>query len=119
MDLDVFFTGRELSRRLFETVRAAVEEAGPAEMRISKSQIAFRRRRGFAWVWLPAMYLRRSNTAPLVLSLALPCHDPSPRWKQIVEPAPGRYMHHLEIYATDKIDDQVRMWLKQAWESAG
>jgi len=28
-------------------------------------------------------------------------------------------MHHLEIYSTDKIDDQVRMWLKQAWESAG
>ena len=118
MDPDEFFTGRELSRRLFETVRAAVEEAGPAEMRISKSQIAFRRRRGFAWVWLPAMYLRRSNTAPLVLSLALPCHDPSPRWKQIVEPARGRCMHHLELHSVNDLDQEVKDWLQSAWSAA-
>lgn len=63
MNLDDFLFGRELSRQLFASVRAAVEAAGPSEMQVSKSQIAFRRRRGFAWVWIPGGYLRGA-TAP-------------------------------------------------------
>lgn len=118
MDLDEFFSAQELSRQLFDTVRAAIDQTGPAEMRVSKSQIAFRRRRGFAWVWIPARYLRRGNTAPLVLSLALPFRDPSPRWKQVVEPYPGRFIHHLEIDGTGEIDDEVKTWLNLAWSSA-
>ena len=42
----------------------------------------------------------------------------SPRWKEIVEPAPGRFTHHLELYFADDVDDQVRCWLHEAWESA-
>ncbi len=71
MDIDELFSGREQARLLFEAVRAAIEAAGPSRMQVSKSQIAFRRRRGFAWVWIPGRYLRYSNTAPLVFSLTL------------------------------------------------
>jgi hypothetical protein len=112
-----YFADRDFSRQLFSAVRAALEQTGPAEMRISKSQIAFRRRRGFAWVWIPGRYLR-GDTAPLVLSLALPFRDPSPRWKQVVEPYPGRFMHHLELREPNEIDDQVRIWLKRPWDNA-
>ncbi len=118
MDLDDFFSGQELSRQLFDAVRSEVDQTGPAEMRISKSQIAFRRRRGFAWAWMPARYLR-GKAAPLVLSLALPFRDPSPRWKQVVEPYPGRFMHHLELREPGEVDDQVRVWLRLAWIEAG
>jgi len=62
-------------------------------------------------------YLRR-NTAPLVLTLSLRRRDASPRWKEIVEPYPGRFTHHLELYSRDDIDDQVRLWLREAWGSA-
>jgi hypothetical protein len=47
VDLDVFFSGQSLSRQLFDAVLAAIEATGPAEMRVSKSQITCRRRRGF------------------------------------------------------------------------
>ncbi|NTU80464.1 MAG: hypothetical protein HGA45_13975 [Chloroflexales bacterium] len=95
-----------------------VDALGPASLRTTKSQIAFRRRRAFAWVWMPDRYLRRP-AAPLVLSLALPWRDGSPRWKQVGEPAPGRFMHHLELYDLAELDDEVHTWLHQAWEAAG
>jgi hypothetical protein len=113
MTLEEFFEGQELSRQLFDAMRGMIEKLGPVELRVTKSQIAFRRGKAFAWAWMPGKYLRR-KAAPLVLSVSLPERDASPRWKQIVEPAPGRFMHHLELYAIDEIDDEVRAWLQVA-----
>ena len=118
MTLDEFFSGYEESRKLFEALYRAVGAIGPAELRVTKSQIAFRRRVAFAWAWLPARYLR-GWVAPLVLTLSFRQRDASPRWKEIVEPAPGRFTHHLELYAVTDIDDEVRDWLRGAWGVAG
>ena len=117
MTLDEFFAGQDESRRVFEILRAAVEAIGPTELRITKSQIAFRRQRAFAQAWMPGKYLR-GDLVPLVLSLSLSRRDPSPRWKQIVEPAPGRFTHHLELRSHADIDDEVRTWLQEAWVNA-
>ena len=117
MTLDEFFAGRDESRQLFEAVRRAVDEIGPAELRVTKSQVAFRRRKAFAWVWIPSQYLRR-QTAPLVLTVGLRYRDASPRWKSIVEPYPGRFTHHLELYAAVEVDEEVRRWLREAWAAA-
>jgi hypothetical protein len=102
---------------LFAALRGMLAALGPVELRVTKSQVAFRHRRGFAWAWMPGKYLR-GQAAPLVLSVALPERDPSPRWKQIVEPAPRRFMHHLELYTPEDLDDEVAAWLKEAWEAA-
>jgi hypothetical protein len=117
MTVESFFAGQEEARLLFEAVRQSVEAAGPAELRVSKSQIAFRRRRLFAIVWMPSLALRR-KAAPLVLTLALRSRSSSPRWKEIVEPAPGRFTHHLELYIVTVIDDEVRGWILEAWQAA-
>jgi hypothetical protein len=118
MTLDDFFAGRDESRRIFEVLRGAVGALGPSEMRVTKSQVAFRRRRAFAWAWMPGAYLR-GKQAPLVLTLALRRRSSSPRWKAIVEPAPGRFTHHMELRFGDEIDDEVRAWLQEAWADAG
>lgn len=76
-----------------------------------------RRRRAFAWVWMPDRYLR-GRSAPLVLSIGLPWREDSPRWKQVAEPYPGRFMHHLELYDPAEVDDEVCTWLRQAWQAA-
>jgi hypothetical protein len=114
-----FFTGRPLAQGLFRLIVAAQEAIGPASVRITRSQIAFSRRRAFAWVWTPDRYLRGHNIAPLVLSVALPARDGSPRWKEIVEPARGHIMHHLELRDPAELDDEVHGWLRRAWEAAG
>ena len=118
MTIETFFAQQTLSQQIFEAVRAAIEQIGPAEMRVSKSQIGFRRRRVFASVWMPEQYLRR-KAAPLVLTLSFRHRDSSPRWKEIVEPAPGRFTHHLELYTVEEVDAEVVEWIRQAWEAAG
>ena len=52
----------------------AVRALGPVEVRVSRSQVAFRRRRGFAYVWRPGRYVR--SAVPAVLSVVLPARDP-------------------------------------------
>jgi len=118
MTLDEFFAGHGQPRRIFDALLAAADELGPVELRVTKSQVAFRRRTGFAWAWIPQMYLA-GRVAPLVLSVPLRRRDESPRWKEVVEPYPGRFMHHLELRDPSEIDAEVRGWLAEAWESAG
>lgn len=117
MTPDELFADKALPKTLFAAVQREVEALGVASIRATKSQIAFRRRRAFAWVWMPGQYLK-GRTAPLVLTVALPWRDRSPRWKEIVEPVPGRFTHHLELNDPADIDEEVRGWLRQAWEAA-
>jgi hypothetical protein len=118
MTLDEFFLGYKKSRQLFEAVYRIVQAIGPITVHVTKSQIAFRRRRALAWVWIPAKYLR-GPSAPLVLTLAFRSRDRSPRWKEVSEPRPGRFTHHLELRFVKEIDAQVRQWLREAWLMAG
>lgn len=118
MTLDDFFAGHEESRPLFEALRHAIEALGPIEYVVSKSQIAFYavgHKSAVARVWLPTQYLQRG--APLVLTLGFRYRDPSPRWKEIVEPQPGRFTHHLELWALTDIDADVRRWLQAAYSA--
>lgn len=116
--IDAYFEGHPASRELFDAVASRIAELADTTLQASKSQVAFRRQRAFAWVWRPDDYLH-GHHAPLVLSLDLPRRDNSPRWKEVVEPRPGRFMHHLELRAPAEVDDQVAAWLAEAWAAAG
>lgn len=115
--LDEFFSGFEDALPIFYTLHAAVVACGAVDMLVTKSQIAFRRTKAFAWAWVPDRYLGGGH-APLVLSLSFSDRNGSPRWKTIVEPAPGRFMHHLELYSPAEVDEEVRGWLQKAWQAA-
>jgi len=116
MTPEEYLTGHPLAQDVFDTVRALTAETG-AEVRTTTSQIAFRRRRGFAFLWLPGRYLAHP-TADVVLSVDLGRHDDSPRWKEVAHPAPGHWLHHLEIHALPEVDDEVAGWLREAAERA-
>ena len=117
MTLDEFFAGQDLSRQLFDKIAALVNAMASVEIRVTKSQVCFRRRKAFAWVWMPGMYLNR-QVAPLVLTFVFHHKDPSPRWKEIVQPSPGHFTHHLELYSLEEIDDEVAGWLRYACENS-
>jgi hypothetical protein len=118
MTLEEFFCGFETSRSLYDALSQLIASVGPSTVRVTRSQVAFARRRTFAWAWVPRRYLLDAST-PLVLSVALDRHDDSDRWKEVVEPAPGRFMHHLELHQESDLDSQVRAWLAEAWSSSG
>jgi hypothetical protein len=91
MTVDEFFAGQPEAMRFFKSVCRVIDTFGDIELRLTKSQIAFRRGKSFAWVWMPGKYLHGRPVAPLVLTVSLPYHDPSPRWKQVVGALPGAY----------------------------
>jgi uncharacterized protein DUF5655 len=118
MEAEAFLAGHPLGLEVYRRVRALVEGFGPVEVRVSKSQIAFRRRRGFAYLWLPGMYLAKP-AAEVVLSIAVRRRIDSPRWKEVVQPAPTTWMHHLEIRDVADLDGEVAGWLLEAAKEAG
>ena len=102
---------------IYRAVQAAVARIGQAETRVSKSQVGFYRRHPFAAVWSPGKYLA-GDRPPLVLSLFLKRRDASARWKEVVQPAKGRFTHHVELRSSRDVDDFVRARLKEAWDGA-
>jgi hypothetical protein len=111
------FAGHPTALAVYGVVRRLLDDMS-VEVRTSRSQVAFRRRRGFAYLWLPGRYLR--NPGPdVVLSIVLGRRDDSPRWKEVVRPSPGHWMHHLEVRDPAEIDDEVAAWLREAADRAG
>ncbi len=112
-----FFEGYAESRRLYSRLWQMLARLGKVKPRVTRSQIAFRRRKAFAWAWIPGRYLK-GKVAPLVLTIVRRDRDPSARWKEVVEVTPGCFMHHLELNSSRDLDAQVRAWLGEAWEDA-
>ena len=110
------FAGFPESLAICQAVQQVIAGLGEASMRTTKSQVAFRRRRGFAYAWRPGQYV--ASDVPLVLSIALPTRLDSPRFKEVVHPSPKVWMHHLELDEVSEVDDEVSGWLSQAWERA-
>jgi hypothetical protein len=115
--VEAFFEGHAKSRQMYESVVRQIATIGKATIRVSKSQIAFRRKRNFAAIWRPGKYLT-GHVAPLVLTISFSYRNSSPRWKQIAQVAPNRFTHHLELFKTSDVDAQVQRWLQEAWDAA-
>lgn len=126
-EVEEFCTGVPLAREVYDVLVGVVDGLGgtggpPVAVTVSKSQIAFRRRTAFAWIWLPGRYLARP-AAPVVVSIALARRDPGPRWKEVVQVGGGRWMHHLEVHAVGEVDPAVDARLAalvaEAYDGAG
>lgn len=94
------------------SVLDATSGIGPVEVRTTKSQVAFRLQRGFAYVWRPGQYLERPG-AEAVLSIALGRRVDLPRFKEVAHPASTVWTHHLELHEPGDV-----AWLRQAADAA-
>lgn len=110
------FEGFPEALAICRAAQEAVSTIGEASMVVTKSRVAFRRRRGFAYVWRPGQYV--NSDVPAVLSIALPHKVTSTRFKEIAHPSPKMWMHHIELHAVSELDDQVLGWLTEAYTSA-
>jgi len=96
--------------------QGAVSRFGEASMTVTKSQVAFRRRRGLAYVWRPGQYV--DSDVPAVPSMALPHEVSSTRFKEVAHPSTNTRMHLIELHEASELDDQVLGWLSEAYVSA-
>lgn len=112
-----FFDGFPEGRAVYRRVARCAQALDGVTTRVTGSQVAFRRRRNFAYVWRPGRHLR--STVPAVLSFALPYALASPRLKEVAHPAPRVWMHHVELNAPGEVDPEAEEWIRRAWEEAG
>ncbi|MFI6869742.1 DUF5655 domain-containing protein [Nocardia sp. NPDC050406] len=115
--VEEFFDGSDEAIAIAEAVCTAIDDLGSADMRITKSQVGFRRKRAFAQLWKPGQYVK--SEVPVVLTLELPHELKSKRFKEVAHPADGHWTHHLELSDPGAVDDQVRSWLSEAYDAAG
>lgn len=113
---EVFFGESLIGLQIFEAIQRTVDAIGESTIRVTKSQIAFRRRKGFAYVWRPGQYVK--NDAPAVLSIALGREVTSDRIKSVAHPHPTVWMHHLELRDPGEVDEDVRELLCEAHRRA-
>jgi hypothetical protein len=118
MEVWEYFAGHPLGLVAHQRVLDLLAPYGDVGVRVGRSQVAYRRRRGFAWLWLPGRYLAHPS-AELVLSVSLGRHDSSTRFKQVVNPAPKHWVHHLEVAKAEDLDGEVAGWLRAAAARAG
>lgn len=111
------FSGSPRGLELFHAVERLLASPAPAAVRTTKSQVAFCGKRAFACLWWPGRYLR--SDVPAVLSIALPRRLDSSRFKEVIAPSPGWWMHHLELRDEADLDAEVQRWLAEARAEAG
>jgi hypothetical protein len=115
-----FFEGQPGGLRAYRRVRDLLVPNGPFDVRATETQVAFRRRRGFAYLWQPGRWLTDPDAA-LVLSVGTSEPIGSDRFKEVVHPTPTVWMHHLELHdleALTELDDEVADWLHRAYGDA-
>ena len=114
-----FLAGTAVGLAAFAWVRSVLTDGGfEFTVRTSKSQVAFHRRRGFAYLWRPGQYLRHPR-AQVVLSMALGRELPATRFKEVTRSAPAIWMHPLEVRSVEDLDEEIADWLREAAEAAG
>ncbi len=111
----LFFDPLPAALPLYEAFSAKLLAQFPGvTIRVSKTQITFQARYGFAFV-----SLRRMKGCPpvfLILTLGLGRRLDSPRVAAAVEPYPGRWTHHFILSAPEQLDDELWAWVREAWE---
>ena len=111
------FEGFPETLAVLSVLAEAVTGLGEVSMTVTKSQVAFRRRTGFAYLWRPGQYL--ASDVPAVVSIALDREVESARFKEVAHPSAAVWMHHLEVRDPSQVDDEVRGWLAEAYAGAG
>ncbi|MEN5074400.1 DUF5655 domain-containing protein [Isoptericola cucumis] len=89
------------------------------QVRTTKTQVAFRRRRGFAFVWPPWVGVRDHVDAPAVVSFSLGRELASPRVRQVAHPSSRVWVHHVEVRDPAELDDELAGWVREAYDAAG
>lgn len=90
---------------------------GPIDVAATKTQISFRARIRFAYLWFPNR-VRGTGKPEMFLTFDLRRPEPSPRIKERVNPRSDLWVHHFSLRKRDDFDAEVRGWLREAFTSA-
>ena len=120
MDSDIlYFSGERMEALpMYEQLEEAILTRIPnVKIKVSKTQITFANKRGFAFVSFNPC--RRAKDRPAVwvtISFGLGYRKESPRIDVATEPYPGRWTHHVMVGSAEEIDEELLGWIQEAAE---
>ena len=117
-DILFFFNGHMDAVFLYERLETLILEQIPdVKIKVSKTQISFSNKRGFAFVSFNPC--RKANERPVIwmtVTLGLNHRKESPRIDVATEPYPNRWTHHIMVGSEEEIDAELMDWLREAAE---
>ncbi|MBQ8852310.1 MAG: hypothetical protein IJZ66_07735 [Oscillibacter sp.] len=121
-DILFFFRGHTDALPLYQQLETLILQQTPAAgIKVSKTQISFSNRRGFAFVsFNPCRKAKDRPPVWMTVTFGLNCRKDSPRIDAATEPYPSRWTHHVMVGSLDELDEELMGWLREAAEfSAG
>ncbi|MGE5041707.1 MAG: DUF5655 domain-containing protein [Candidatus Levyibacteriota bacterium] len=110
-----FFSDNSVQLHLFDAIKKYISSLGVVKIKVTKSQISFSNKRQFAWVWLPMPWDTGRPKNSIVLSFSLGERVMHPQIVEVVEPYPGRFMHHVIMEKEAELSGAVKKWLQTAF----
>lgn len=101
---------------LYHAFEAAVLSAfEDVRIKVSKTQISFSNRYGFAYASPPH---RKHKDLPenfIFITFGLPDKIEHPRIYVATEPYPRRWTHHIAVSSPEEIDDELMGWIEESY----
>ena len=121
-DILLYFNDHMDALPLYERLEGMILEQIPdVKIKVSKTQISFSNKRGFAFVSFNPC--RRAKDRPnvwMTVTFGLSYRKDSPRIDAATEPYPNRWTHHVMVGSEEEIDAELMGWIREAAEfSAG
>ena len=117
-DILFFFNDHMDALPLYERLEWLILEQIPdVKIKVSKTQISFSNKRGFAFVSFNPC--RRAKERPgiwMTISFGLSYRKVSPRVDVATEPYPNRWTHHVMVGSVEEIDAELMGWIREAAE---
>ena len=98
-----------------------MEQIPDVKIKVSKTQISFSNKRGFAFVsFTPCRKAKERPNVWMTISFGLSYRKDSPRIDVATEPYQNRWTHHMMVGSVEEINDELMGWIREAAEfSAG
>lgn len=115
-DILLFFSQHMEALPLYEKLEEQIlAEIPDVKVKVSKTQISFSNKRGFAFVsFNPCRRAKERPAAWMTVSFGLGYRKEANRVDVATEPYPGRWTHHVMVGSTAEIDGELMAWIKEA-----
>lgn len=118
MDAEIlfFFNEHMDALPLYQRLEALILEQIPdVRIKVSKTQIGFFNKRGFAFVsFNPCRRAKERPETWMTVTFGLAFRVDDPRIDVATEPYPNRWTHHVTVSRAEDVDGQLLGWIREA-----
>ena len=117
-DILFFFNDHMDALPLYERLETLILEQIPdVKIKVSKTQISFSNKRGFAFVsFNPCRRAKERPDVWMTVTFGLSYRKESHRIDAATEPYPNRWTHHVMVGSEEEIDIELMGWIREAAE---